>query len=798
MKRFVAVLAGLLTLPAFGEIAPLYFEEFSDVESQAIEPVVEDDAVAEKTAPVVVAPVQNSRANPRGRVTSRAASANARTNATRASRNGVVARTAAPAVTNRAATSRSATARTVATRGVNARSVSAKNQIATTRRAMQNGGANVARASITTTDTVNTPLYSGNVVSRAGVRSSGGAVRARIPTISASVSNSGTSSVSSSSSATTAASTTSAMDELAQVTAFCKAQYTECMDNFCNVLDDGQGRCSCSKNIKNYEKTENALKEANEALQDVAQQIQYIGLSSSEIETLFAQTEAEATLSGQSDNSALKNALEKIQKDLLPVKSGTASSSDIASDFSFGTNGLIEGLNIDANSANITGVFGTATTKANTNSISNQRGEQLYKTAAARCKAAILTDCQAQGVDVAIVANSYDMEIDKQCVAYERSLTDANDEMARTVRNAKAVLQRARLMVAQQKNSYDLRGCVNALDSCMQDDFVCGNEYENCLDPSGKYIVDGEIVVGSAPGQAVEDGLTAPQYSTDGLYSTWNYKNGNAWNSSADNSLAAYVDATVVSEPIKQTSTNMSEYLQFKIGYYDKENNKNNGMCMSVLNKCQAHTYDKDGKYMPNNPVVKEYLNRTLIQIKSKQDAILADYAESCIADISSCLGENNYDETNPTSTKSKIAINACRSQIVTCMSVTGNRTANPTPSIMADWVKSVMTDSEMGISSVCNASGDNNCKVVTHITNNSDYSATGTNCGGLERYNPTLEDGKCKPSQASCEQIHATWENGACVCYGYWGYQNSIQNSNPTLKDGVKYTGYMCFQQND
>ena len=70
-----------------------------------------------------------------------------------------------------------------------------------------------------------------------------------------------------------------------------------------------------------------------------------------------------------------------------------------------------------------------------------------------------LDNYKDQGVDISIVSNSYDMEIDKQCVAYERSLTDANEEMNQTVRNAKSVLQRARLLVAQEKNSYDLRGC---------------------------------------------------------------------------------------------------------------------------------------------------------------------------------------------------------------------------------------------------------------------------------------------------------------------------------------------------
>ena len=77
----------------------------------------------------------------------------------------------------------------------------------------------------------------------------------------------GTGTTDTSATTTSTATTTTDMDELAQVTDFCKAQYTQCMDNFCNVLDDNQGRCSCSVNLKNYANTENALKKATEDLQ---------------------------------------------------------------------------------------------------------------------------------------------------------------------------------------------------------------------------------------------------------------------------------------------------------------------------------------------------------------------------------------------------------------------------------------------------------------------------------------------------------------------------------------------------
>ena len=120
-------------------------------------------------------------------------------------------------------------------------------------------------------------------------------------------------------------------------------------------------------------------------------------------------------------------------------------------------------------------------------------------------------------------------------------------------------------------------------------------------------------------------------------------------------------------------------------------------MCMSVLNKCQDITYKGktagDKTYDPANNVIKEYLQRTMTQIKAQQDTILADYAENCIADVSACLAQNNYDSAK-TGTHN-IAINACKQQIVTCMSVNGDANATPDPSKMSTWVSDVVKASE-------------------------------------------------------------------------------------------------------
>ncbi|MDW3024595.1 MAG: hypothetical protein R8N50_02815 [Alphaproteobacteria bacterium] len=687
MKRFVAVLSGLLVLPAFAEVAPVYYDELIEY-SAGTAPAEESTETASKTS-ASPAPASTNNLRTVSQNISRAMPATAaKTGVARAvsGRTSAANRTAA----NNAVVARTATTtRATAPSRVSARAVrtaaNGTQQIATARRAMQGDqGKTTARTSIVQTDTVNTPLYTGRVATRAS------AVRARIPAL-ASVATS---------SDTTAATTSQSLDELAQVTDFCKAQYMSCMDNFCNVLDDNQGRCSCSKNIKNYAKTEEALKAATEALQDVAQQIRYIGLSADDIETLFTQTEAEIEMQSTQDNTQLKNDLDRIKNLIVDVKSGSASAvTDSA--MAFDLSGLLD-FNIDSTGFDLTSLFGSSA--SNTSSISNQRGEALYKTAASRCKVAVLNDCAAQGVDIAVISNSYDLEIDKQCVAYERELSDANDQMNNTVRNAKSVLQRARLLVAQDKNSYDLRGCVNALDSCMQDDYVCGADYEYCLDPTGKYIIDGEIVVGSTPGYVVnETALGAPTndaaYANTTLYSTWYYQDGGnkyAWaTTTSDGNLTNYIEETIEGADPAEISDEMTGYLLHKIGYNDSSTGKNYGMCMSVLNKCQDYTYTGaagNRQYKVDNDVIKEYLRRTLVRIKAAQDQVIADYAENCISDVTSCLTSNNYNSDNGVNPSNNVAINACRAQIMTCMSVNGDTTQAPTPTQMSQWVSNMFS----------------------------------------------------------------------------------------------------------
>ena len=709
MKRFIAVLSGLLVLPAFAEVAPVYYDEVVEYTDDMIDSVDDEveTEVVQQVAPQAskrttinrstsisrASPVSGTGVTSRANVSSRAVASSPRTTTSSRATASRAARTAS--VVNRPSTTTSRT--TVTPRGAaTTKPVTAR--VGTSNNTVISTGRGVSYSSQQTLNDSGNALYNPNTVSRVGV-----ANRRTVSRISATglPSNTSTTPVITQDDVSE---TTTNLTALTELTDYCKAQYAACMDNYCNVLDDNQGRCSCSKNIKNYAATEKALNTASEEFQDIIQKISYIGLTKDQIIALYEETAAEKQIESSSKTrTAFEQQLDKIRnKDLINASSPKASSYN--NDVSINSSGIFD---FDT-SAGIDWTSWMSNPSSNS-SVSNQRGEQLYKTAAQRCKATVLNSCTDQGIDANVITNSYDLEIDKQCIAYERSLNEANDEMRTNARNAATILQRARLKLAQMKNSYDLRGCVAALDSCMQDEYVCGDDYKLCLDATGKYINEGKLIAGSMPGIAGgtpinQNPMSSSDWTSKGmydLYAAWNYESDgqkNAWGAGDSENISNFIETRVskwTPTTRSTTSEDMATYLLKKIGYIDGDD-KENGMCASVFKQCQDYTYNNK-KYVYDNPVVRQYLASALTKIKLQQDTILSEHAEGCKSDVTSCLSTNGYDnEKSSTSTVNTQAIRACASQIATCMSVTGYKPNDPTKityKVMSDWTSSVITD---------------------------------------------------------------------------------------------------------
>ncbi|MBO7644948.1 MAG: hypothetical protein J6S57_01425 [Alphaproteobacteria bacterium] len=722
MKNFLTVLTSLLVLPAFAEVAPVYYDDVVEYTDKMIESADNTSG----TQSVVQRPAANRTVARTGAPRTSAGVRNAQ-RTTVATNRSTVSRAAASGVSARSNATRTTTARS----GVTTRARQSDSSSPAVRARAGTGfntvmpGVKVSESgTVTKLEDSGESLYNDTAESRVGMRAGKQLQRRastmRIATAAPAVE-------------TDIETATANLSDLAELTNYCKAQYAACMDNYCNVLDDNQGRCSCSKNIKNYEKVENALSQATYDFQDVIQKIKYIGLTADQVASLFEETEAELVMSSTKDQSKLTSSLEQIRRKIVDASSSSSSSYVTGNSLAIDVSGL---LNFDLSAAFDLSAFLNSGSKTNTTSVSNQRGEQLYKSASTRCKTAILDSCTNQGVEANVVVNAYDLEIDKQCVLYERNLNDANAEMKDNVRNAGIILQQARLLLAQNKNAYDFRGCVAALDSCMQDEYVCGADYELCLDPTGKYIANGEIVKGGTPGVSGGTNVNSEWLINNneqmktwhsggmyGLYSTWNYGAAptapvttgnnpswspayNAWGSGQMETLGNYVDENITNwskNYAKQgnlSQESMARFLLQKIGYIDVDG-KAHGMCAGIMKQCQDFTYAATGKsktkvFLFDNSVIRQYLQTTLMRIKAEQDEILAEYASDCQNDVTSCLSSNGFEEDTPNSYASSLAVNACRTEIQTCMSVSGQQPADNTDfdfRAMRDWVRLLLVN---------------------------------------------------------------------------------------------------------
>ncbi|MBO5834379.1 MAG: hypothetical protein J6R22_05500 [Alphaproteobacteria bacterium] len=435
------------------------------------------------------------------------------------------------------------------------------------------------------------------------------------------------------------------LEQTAELNKTCQQQYNECMDQFCAVVDANQKRCSCSANITRYKKIEDAVKEANTQLNDVAQRIRYVGLSADEIRAIMNETEAETELNGSRDTSETRNMLEEIEEMIRNPSSAASYSADTYS-------GLDFDLDFSSEASDIFNLDFLNTD--NTSSFSNLRGSSLYNAAKKRCNT-ILNSCKDAGATPQQITGNYDLAIDKDCLAYEQGLVKMNDALKSNVRSAGLMLQKARLAVLENKNQYDARGCVAALETCMSDDMVCGSDYYKCLDPTKKYIDEnGQVILG-------QDITQITKLMSD-------YDNSTINSEFLSDSSSAVCSSGAEGEAAANGSCNV-KYLLQKIGTGDKVTD--GGLCRAVLDKCQRYTY-KDDKYQKYNDIVTTYVQRAMVNVKAAQHKIIADYASDCISDIASCYNQqyaqiNSWTSAASVSNISSVMRGACRNVALTC-----------------------------------------------------------------------------------------------------------------------------------
>ena len=477
------------------------------------------------------------------------------------------------------------------------------------------------------------------------------------------------------------------LEQTASLNKSCQEQYNECMDQFCAVVDANQKRCSCSANLSKYANVQNAVTNANNELNTVAQRIRYVGLSADEIRAIMTETEAESELDGTRDTSETRSMLSKIES-LIQDPTTRVSTSGGDNDF---------GLDIDLDFSNTDAdIFSLDFLNTNNDSISSKRGTALYNAAKKRCKT-ILNNCTDVGATSNQITGNYDLAIDKDCIAYEQGLKKMNETLQSNVRSAGLMLQKARLAVLQNKNQYDAKGCIGALETCMTDDMVCGSDYTKCLDPTKKYIDEnGSVVLG----QDITN-------ITD-FMSGFNNANINA------EMLSTATSATINDVTCKENNdgTCIVKYLLNKIG--TGATVKDGGLCRAVLDKCQQYTYNLSGdKYNPYNDVVVNYVQRAMVNIKSAQHQIISDYASTCMTDVAACYNQqvtqvNSWSSVASVASIRGVMTGACRNVALTCAYAVFANMCTVGVQNATNWV----------LQGKCNANENNNGDTTTCVNN--------------------------------------------------------------------------------
>ncbi|MBO4683406.1 MAG: hypothetical protein J5611_02390 [Alphaproteobacteria bacterium] len=448
------------------------------------------------------------------------------------------------------------------------------------------------------------------------------------------------------------------MQQSADLNRSCQEQYNDCMDQFCAVVDANQKRCSCSANLSKYTKVEAAVKEANTKLNEVAQNIRYVGLSADEISAIMSATEAEEALSGKKDTTESRNMLAEIEKMIKDPTTSSMSYSETSDNY-----GMLD-IDLDFSASDVSDLFNLDFLDGgDSGSIAKLRGSSLYNAAKKRCNA-IITQCKDIGGSADQITGNYDLAIDKDCIAYEAGLNKMNETLVSNVRSATRMLQKARLAVLENQNSYNARECVSALEKCMTDEMVCGENYNKCIDPTKMFIDEnGNVVLGK--------NINSIQEYME------NYNNANVDKDFLSAAYNSTISDTSCRTALGGTQTGSGgdghcivKYLLGKIGTKQKATDE--GLCRPVLDKCRAYTYDTRGNYSAYNDIVVNYIQRAMVNIKAAQYRIVSDYASSCLTDIASCYNDQVSQITSWSATAQANSIynimrGACRNVALTC-----------------------------------------------------------------------------------------------------------------------------------
>ena len=258
----------------------------------------------------------------------------------------------------------------------------------------------------------------------------------------------------------------------------CRDSYATCMDQFCAIANDTYRRCYCSDRFTEFRDTSDRLDSALQMLADFqSTNLEMVDKTAAEVNAMYAATAGEKAV--KKDSSASQKLLDNIDNLLsgkTSVKSQGLNSLGILDFNGFGNLG-----DIWSNTG-----FSIFDTNNDTN-MADLEGKALYDSAANQCEAISREVCGSDAM-FNLARSAYSIMISQDCNIYEKSINAKKASVEETIRTAEKYLRDARLEEYRAHNSADVNECLAKVESAIRQPAVCGEDYEKCMDYTGKYI----------------------------------------------------------------------------------------------------------------------------------------------------------------------------------------------------------------------------------------------------------------------------------------------------------------------
>ena len=402
--------------------------------------------------------------------------------------------------------------------------------------------------------------------------------------------------------------------------ASCHDAYATCMDQICANANDSYRRCYCSDKFTGFRDTSEKLDTAMAMLAEFQDEnLDAVDKTAAEVTAMYMASDGEKAI--KKDTSASQKLLNNISNVLsgkTPVKTNTSLNSLGVLDFS--------SFQFDENDiwGETSSIFGGS--GASSSNIAELEGKVLYNKANQQCMEIVRDTCGSDAV-FNLARSSYSIMINQDCDVVEKSINAKRAAVEETVRTAEKYLRDARLDEYRAHNSADVIECLTNVETVMRNPIACGENYEKCMDYTGKYI-------STSTGEAI--------YS---------------------NRLFGLNSLIVLDGSADVLKANPE---------FDKWLDAKKTFATTALDSCRDIS----------SVVWQEFKRSALIKIAQAQDERIQKIKDSCVKTIKECYDETSgalyeMDDTEMQSTGAMVAVAArgtCYDKVLSCSSLYGDQ----------------------------------------------------------------------------------------------------------------------------